>query len=177
MKSGIGTLALSGGLSGTTVINGGTLQLSGAVLSSSPPLTLNGGTLALTGFTNNAGTLTVGSGGGTIDFSSGSASVISFADSSGIGWTGPLSITNYTVGSGDSLRIGTSGTGVTGSQLAAITFVDLGLGAAIDVNGFLTPIPEPGAMAGLAGAAALAFAWYRRRRKPAGSEVPTTPSA
>jgi hypothetical protein len=55
-----------------------------------------------------------------IDFGSG-ASALVFADSHLSGWTGILSILNYTTGI-DSLKLGTSASGLTADQLSQINF-------------------------------------------------------
>ena len=68
-----------------------------------------------------------------------------FANSSGQSWIGQtLTITNYMVGS-DSLRFGTSSSGITTAQLALLRFADYGnVPGKIDANGFVTPdLPQP----------------------------------
>jgi hypothetical protein len=77
-----------------------------------------------------------------IDFGSG-ASALVFADSHLSGWTGILSILNYTTGI-DSLKFGTSASGLTADQLSQINFGP-GILAQISATGVvtgLTAIPE-----------------------------------
>ncbi len=74
-----------------------------------------------------------------LDFGNG-ASALAFADSSALDW-GPftLTITNYTM-KVDSLRFGTSASGLTAQQLSQINFVEYeSLPAQIDGQGFVTP--------------------------------------
>ncbi len=81
----------------------------------------------------------------TIDFGAGT-SALAFASSSAQNWTSnegvdiPLLITNFNLGV-DSLRFGTSSTGLTTRQLGLLRFLDYG-GAtgAIDASGFVTPL-------------------------------------
>ena len=166
-KSGNGTLTLTGHstYTGGTIINAGTLALGVSdALAGTSALTLAGGTLASNGFSQTFGTLTL-AGGSTIDFGNG-ASALAFADSSAIGWNGTLTILNYTT-SMDSLRFGTSNTGLTSTQLGLISFGS-GFFAQIDGNGFVTgvsAIPEPSTSAALAGSGVLGLAVWRRRRK------------
>lgn len=127
-------------------------------------LTLGGGTLATGGLTPAAtlGTLTL-SGASTIDFGSGT-SAVAFADSPGAGWNGTLTIANYTSGT-DTLRFGTSSSGLTSTQLALTDFGS-GYTTQIDSLGYVTgvgAIPEPSTYAALFGAAALGLAFWRPR--------------
>lgn len=124
-------------------------------------LTLAGGTFATGGFSETLGTLSL-TGGGTLDFGSG-ASLLRFGDSSAQAWTGTLSIANYTAGD-DLLRFGTSASALTFEQLRSIQFEGYALGAVIDSQGNVSPIPEPATGAALAGLAALALLGWRRRR-------------
>ncbi|HEY9247604.1 MAG TPA: PEP-CTERM sorting domain-containing protein, partial [Rariglobus sp.] len=73
-----------------------------------------------------------------------------------------LSFVNFTTGV-DTVRIGTSSSGLTGAQLAVITIN--GSAATIDSNGFLAiaAIPEPSTCTALFGALALAGTALRRR--------------
>jgi hypothetical protein len=78
-----------------------------------------------------------------------------------------LSFINFTAGV-DSIRIGTTSGGLTGTQLAQITIN--GGAATIDSSGFLTSaIPEPSTYAFLAGSGLLLFSVIRR--KPRGARV------
>jgi len=79
-----------------------------------------------------------------IDFGNG-ASALSFANSSGQKWAAdnglpiPLYLLNYTPGV-DSLRFGTTGSGLTKTQLGLLRFADFGdLPGKIDANGYVTP--------------------------------------
>jgi hypothetical protein len=60
-----------------------------------------------------------------------------------------------------------SASALSGTQLAAITFVGFGTGAALDSLGNTSPaaIPEPAGLAGSLGVAALITAGRRRRRR------------
>jgi autotransporter-associated beta strand protein len=190
-KSGAGTLTLSGTTSntygGNTLINAGTLILaktaglnaiaggqitigaSGVLrlgasnqIANGVDMQLNGGTFALNNFSETLGKLDLSANGGTIDFG-GTAAALVFAKSAGENWNGgTLGITNYTTAS-NSLRFGSDNSGLTSSQLASIIFEGYGLGAQIDANGFVTPVPEPATYAALFGAVALVVAGYRRR--------------
>jgi hypothetical protein len=62
---------------------------------------------------------------------------------------------------------------LSGAQLSAITIN--GVGAQIDSSGFVTPVPEPGTYAALAGAMALGFVAYRRRRKQSSPDTTVEP--
>jgi hypothetical protein len=65
----------------------------------------------------------------------------------------------------DSIRFGAGASALTATQLGRFRFVDFGNAAGqIDAFGFVTPVPEPGAFAVLAGLAALGGAFCRRRR-------------
>lgn len=165
VKTGTGTMTLSGAntYSGGTTIASGTLELGAAnALLSTGTLTLGGGTLATGGLGQVLGTLTL-SASSTIDFGSGN-SALSFADSSGLAWSGTLTITNYTVGT-DTLRFGSSNTALTSTQLSLINFGG-GLVAQIDANGYVTgsSVPEPSTYATIVGAAMLGAALRRRNR-------------
>jgi autotransporter-associated beta strand protein len=178
-----GTLKLSanGALGSATgvSVSGGTLLLSGSTLTDrikdSATITLGGGTLHTGGNSENVGVLTL-SASSVIDMGAGSGSVLRFADSSAASWTGILSVWNWTGvagdgGSGDQLFFGTTGTGLTGSQLAEIRFysdsgitpLTVALSPLLLCTGEVVPVPEPGTW--LAAASALALlAWRERRR-------------
>ncbi len=178
IKAGAGVMALNGAntLSGTVTVNGGTLTLaasSGSALGSvssltvnsggtlqlgasnqindSATTTLNGGTFNTGGLSEHVGALTLQST-STIDLSSG-ASVIAFANSHSISWTGTLNIYNWsgtpwTGGGTDELFFGTDSTGLTATQLADIQFYSgtgtgaYTVGALILANGEVVPVPE-----------------------------------
>ena len=166
-KSGSGTMTFTGQSSytGPTIVSAGTLALGRSnALAATSPLTLGGGTFATGGFSQTLGALTLAAS-SAINFGSG-ASALVFANSSTQSWTAPLLILNYTV-SVDSLRFGTSAFGLTNAQLSLLNFN--GLAAQIDANGFVTPsaIPEPSTYAIIAGAGALGFAIFRRKRRMA----------
>lgn len=167
-KQGAGMLTLSGAntYTGATTVEGGTLALGAADrIANSSNLVMAGGTFATGGFSETLGTLDLNAT-SIIDLGDG-ASALVFADSSGETWTGgsiSLSFVNFTEDV-DSIRIGTSASGLTGQQLAQITIN--GFAAAIDADGFLTisNIPEPSSYAALAGAGALALVSAKRRRR------------
>ncbi|HQY06171.1 MAG TPA: autotransporter-associated beta strand repeat-containing protein, partial [Lacunisphaera sp.] len=159
-----GTAAIAGGT--ITVGNGaGTdiLRLGAShQIGNSTNLTLAGGSFQLNNFSETLAALKLDAS-STIDFGS-TASALVFADSSAQSWTGTLTIANYTTASGNSLRFGTTASGLTSGQLAQISFTGYGAGVTIDGSGYVSPIPEPGTYAVLAGLAALALAARRRRR-------------
>jgi len=166
-KTGFGTLTLSGAntYTGTTTVSEGTLQLgSSNRLADTSSLNIAGGTFNLNTFSERVGGLNF-SNGGTLDFGASLASVMAFAGSAGQTWSGTLTVVNYSSGSGDTLRFGTTAGGLSSGQLAAITFAGFAPGAVIDANGYVTPsaVPEPETWAALLGAAALAGAIRRRR--------------
>jgi len=160
------TTARLASTSSITVNAGGTLLLSNSSgtssndrINNSATMTLNGGTfntggLSEHGASNNTagiGALTLQST-STIDMSSG-ASIIAFADSHSLSWTGTLNIYNWsgipwTGGGTDELFFGTDSTGLTATQLADIQFYSgsgtgaYTVGALILANGEVVPIPE-----------------------------------
>lgn len=156
--SGSGILILSGAntYSGGTTITSGTLQL-GAVnaLPVGNPgngLVLNGGTLktgATSGFssgtssTNNIGTLNLSSN-STITLGTGNHSLY-FAASNAVSWSGSaLTITGWTgsagaTGTAGKIFVGSNASGLTGAQLAKITFSGYTAGAALLSTGELVP--------------------------------------
>ncbi|MBL9185983.1 MAG: autotransporter-associated beta strand repeat-containing protein [Opitutaceae bacterium] len=154
--------AIAGGV--VFVNTGGILELGASnQIASGVDMRLNGGTFELANFSETLGKLDLTASGGTINFG-GTASALVFAKSSGENWDGGLlAITSYTTAS-NSLRFGTDNTGLSSTQLASIVFEGISVGAQIDVNGFVTPVPEPATYAAIIGAIALALAGYRRRR-------------
>lgn len=149
-----------------TVNAGGALQIGASnALPAATSVTLAGGSLALAGAFNQSLTTALSmSSSSTLDFGSGfGASAIVFGDSSGQTWTGTLTVSSFSTAGGDTLRFGTSSSALSGSQLAAISFN--GIGAQIDASGFVTPVPEPEAIAAIFGAGALAFVAFRRRQQ------------
>lgn len=169
-KSGTGTFTLTGAstYTGTTTIAAGTLALGvNNALFSSSPLTLGGGTLALGGHTQTLGLLTI-TANSVFNFG-GAGGTLTFADSSAQTWSGTLTISNYNTAT-NSLHFGSSGSGLTPTQLSLIRFADYGnVGGQIDALGLITPsaIPEPATYAVLAGLGALGLAMWRRERADA----------
>jgi autotransporter-associated beta strand protein len=142
-SSGAGTVTFGGAntYTGTTTINSGTLALGAADrIADTSAMVLGGGTFATGGFAETVGTLTINTA-SIIDFGSGT-SALAFANSSSMTWNGTLTLSNFDVGT-DTLRFGTDASGLTGSQLSAISLT--GYTAALDSNGFVTftAVPEP----------------------------------
>jgi autotransporter-associated beta strand protein len=186
-KRGTLILGVANSYSGSTTIEGGVLQLGASdVIPDGSNLILanNDDTrgdfdeawrytpavLATDGFSETLGTLRLSGTDGTVqralDFGNG-ASALAFADSSAEDWGGfELTILNFTEGA-DTLRFGTSSSGLTGTQLDLFRFADFGnVSGQIDALGYVTPIPEPTAFCLLAlGGSALTFL-LRRRRNP-----------
>jgi autotransporter-associated beta strand protein len=108
-----------------------------------------------------------------IDFGSGTDSILSFANSSGVAWdaTAVLEINNWSgvpnVGGGtEKLFFGTDATGLSGTQLAQIQF-EIGANfypaTILSTGEVVALVPEPAA-AGLALVAGVGLAMRRRRR-------------
>lgn len=134
-KTGSGTLTLSGANSylGSTTINAGTLALGANNTLPATPVTIGNGTLNAATFSDTIGTLDVA---GNAVINVDSAAALEFADSSVIDWSGGTLTITGTFVSGNSLRFGTSSTGLTPTQLALIS-IPGGSAVALDVNGFL----------------------------------------
>jgi hypothetical protein len=148
-KTGAGTLIYGAamGVTGTTTVEGGTLQLGveQAINSASDLIFDNSTTLKTMGFGGDFSTLAVN---GTVVFDMGNfgTSHLSFADSSAVAWGTTLDIINF--GGSDSIRFGTDNTGLTAAQLAGITVN--GVAIELDSDGYLgnlAGIPEPAAVA------------------------------
>ncbi|MGH8048529.1 MAG: beta strand repeat-containing protein, partial [Chthoniobacterales bacterium] len=181
-----GTTTVSGGklvaaslfgpaLSGTTsvAISGGTLQLGqDEQINDAATLTLSGGTFDTAGFSETLNTLTL-NGTAVLDLG-GAASILHFADSSAIAWTGTLSIYNWSGsldgGGTDQIYFGFTDTTLTAQQLASIniysdagsTFVGNG---GLLASGELIAVPEPQVIALLLGGILVTAASIRRSRK------------
>lgn len=169
-KTGLGSLLLAGAntYTGATTVTQGVLSLGVAnALAATSPVILAGGTLDTGGFAQSLATLSL-TANSTIDLGAAvSLTAVSFADSSASIWTSSISLSfvNFTAGV-DTIRFGTSNTGLTTQQLSQITIN--GLAATIDANGYLgsSAIPEPSTYAAIAGVSMLALAiGYRRRQR------------
>jgi fibronectin-binding autotransporter adhesin len=144
-KNGAGKWTLSGvnTLTGTTTVNGGTLVLGVAnSISHTSLVTLNGGTLGTGGLSQN---LTLGTTPAPLNVSLNSAldlgngsSTLTFADSSGQGWGGNLSIVHWNSGL-DHLIFGNTSAALSSTQLSAITFATYAGTAIISGTGEVTP--------------------------------------
>ena len=167
VKAGAGTWTLSGDntYTGTTTVSAGTLALGAANrIADASNLVLSGGTFATGGFGETLGTLSL-TANSTIDLGSGVSALV-FSASNGVAWTSltTLNIVNFSSGT-DSVRIGTSETGLLGTQLAQISIN--GFDASIDSQGFLSfaAVPEPSSYAAVIGGLALVGVIIRRRRR------------
>jgi autotransporter-associated beta strand protein len=177
-----GTLVISGSLSGTGSLSVGgnssaELAASNAI-NSGANITLSSAVLkVLSNETENLSTLTVSSGSSTLSLGA-TGTVLDFADSSAIAWTGTLAISDWNGasagGGSDQVIFGTSAT-LTNAQLADITFINgsvNGYGFTSDsavqlADGELVAaaIPEPGTWSMLLAGSAGLIAMQRTRRR------------
>jgi autotransporter-associated beta strand protein len=187
-KRGAGTLTLSGANTyryafggsspGITYIDAGTLALgSNDALPAGSHVGLNGGTLATEGFSpaSSLGMLALTSS-SIIDMCADSGSILRFADSHSLTWSGALTITNwdgsFNGGGADELFVGSSLGTLTASQLSEITFINPSgvMGAypaRILSTGEIVPIPEPATLNLLASGGllfcVLVLRWWRKK--------------
>ncbi len=163
-KVSTGTMNINAGFStgGLNVTAGSVVLGASDLLGDSMALTGTAGTLSLNGFSDTVGTLGL-AGDFVINLGASSgANSLSFADSSALNWgANTFFINSYEEGV-DSLRFGTSSSGLTQDQLNNIQFAGKDLGAKIDGNGFVTAIPEP-ATIGLFGLGTLTAMFLRRK--------------
>ena len=148
-----GTLIL-GKPSGINAIAGGVLTIGDAIgadsvrldasnqIADSVAIVLNGGRLNLNGFSEIAGTLDLNA---SSSLQLGGTSTVAFAASALQNWSGfTLTVSGFTTGV-NTLRFGTTSTGLSLAQLSQIRFSDYGNASGlIDNLGYVTPVPEPG---------------------------------
>ena len=171
VKTDTGTwrITSSGNTWGTTTISTGALEVGATdALPDASDITMAASTkLDLLGsYSETAGTLDL-NGSAQISFGlAGTGQALSFADSSALDWSSfMLTITGYEQGT-DSLRFGTTSSGLTAGQLDNISFDGFESGALIDANGYVTPVPEPStyALLGMGAVACWGYVLRRRRR-------------
>jgi trimeric autotransporter adhesin len=153
-KAGDGTLELRGANSytGATTVNAGTLKMgANNVIPNASNVTIGAATLDANTRTDTAGTLNVTGTDSVINLGAGAA--LAFANSSGVTagvWAGTLDITGTFIAGNDvdpglgvnpgSIRFGTDNTGLTVTQLAAISVNGSGAGTyTLDAFGYLKP--------------------------------------
>jgi autotransporter-associated beta strand protein len=150
---------------GPTTLLKGTVRLGGNErISNASTLVMGGGTLDLNGFSETFGALDLNA---NASFALGASNSISFANSSSQDW-GSFTLNFTSLGGSfvaNSVRFGTSSSGLTLGQLSQITVDGIG-GYSLDGSGYLTAVPEPSAYAVLVGAGVLGAALLRRRRRP-----------
>ena len=180
-KVGTGKLTLTGASTNTgpTTVTLGTLAIGvNNALSVSSAVKLNGGTLATGTFSEAASTLTLLDN-SAIDLGLGTAtSKLSFADSSALAWTASKTLTvknwdGLLAGGGTEwLKVGSTASGLTVSQLSEVQFLNpLGLAAGtyqaqILSTGEVVPlVPEPSTIVllGMSVLGLLAYAWRKRK--------------
>jgi fibronectin-binding autotransporter adhesin len=133
-KSGDGVQILSGSCTytGATTTAAGTLGLGANNILTNSPIVLTGGTLDAGTYSNALKTLTLS---GTATINLGTGGKLVFGNSSGLTWSGTLNVTGDFVKS-QSLRFGTTSSGLTTEQLAKIKVVGGGY-AVLDDNGYI----------------------------------------
>jgi autotransporter-associated beta strand protein len=148
-----GTVVVDGSLNGTVnvSVNAGRVRLGAADrLADTATLTLTAGIFDSKGFNETLGAVTL-SGSAGLDLGIG-ASILHFANSSAVPWSGSLSITNWSGspsgGGSDQVFFGNSATALTPQQVAMISFVNpFGTGGSLPgqllPTGELVAIPEP----------------------------------
>lgn len=141
IKGGDGTMEMNGSFdirAGRAIcVYGGTLLLGASSgfmsTSTSKDITLNGGTLAKAGGAQTFGVLSVGDAGGALEL--GPEATMTFADSSGQAWDGPLTIKGYR---DKAIRFGTSSDALSSTQQALIKTVE-GRKLHLLTTGYLAP--------------------------------------
>jgi autotransporter-associated beta strand protein len=132
--SGSTVLMLGNTYIGPTTLDAGTLTLGAAgVLPDASEVSIGNATLAAGSFSETAGRLVI-TGAATIEL--GAGTVLAFADSSSVAWTGGTLALGGNFVSGSSLRFGTNGSGLAPGQLALIS-ADGFTGFALNANGYL----------------------------------------
>lgn len=170
-----GTLSVTGNINSSTAlrVNGGTFSAgAGNIINDTATITLGGGVLQMNGFSEAMGVLAL-TGNSELALGGGN-SIVSFGDSTTQTWASAvLSITGWSglATGGGAEQVIFSGSGLDGSQIASVVFVNpLGFAegtySAKFIGNELVPdmlIPEPSAL--LLAAAGLCGAVSRRRRK------------
>jgi autotransporter-associated beta strand protein len=168
-KTGSGILTLGGTAANTytgpTVLNAGTLRANKAgAFGNASALTLAGGVLDPNNRSESVGTLKL-QGNATIDMTG--TSTLTFADSHSIAWTAGMTLSIIDWTPGDSIKFGTTSSGLTPGQLSQIFFSDNPGNpyASLDSSGNVVPVPEPSTAAmSLLGGFALALGFVIRRK-------------
>ena len=140
-KAGIGTMNINASVNvgNLTLAAGSTVLGADNLLGDSMNLIGSSASLNLNDFSDELATLNVGESNLTLNFGTAAgANSISFSDSSAVTWgAGTLLVQNFEAGT-DSLRFGTSSSGLTNAQLPKIQFGAGPAGAVIDSNGYVT---------------------------------------